>query len=302
MTNVIKRTFLISYWNLLFILRKNLARMGLNKRPEFLIIGAQKAGTSSLFKYLSLHPEITPPFKKEIGYFHKNAFYNKGHLWYHRHFPLPIGNQRRTVTYESTPEYLYYPYCPNRIHAYDPQMKLLVLLRDPVDRAFSAWIMFRDIFLTKPDYLRKRSKTANAPIRKAREKLLSRDSYEPFEEIIHWELENITRISTELEPSYVRRGLYADQLKRYLKYFKRDQLLVVDSHLLRTDTQSTLDNIVRFLGLHKHDWHLEQLTEHHTGKYYGTQMANQTRDLLREFYKPHNQTLYKMLDHDFGWQ
>jgi hypothetical protein len=280
--------------------KESLARIGLFSRPSFLIIGAQKGGTAALYRYLSVHPDIVTG-QNEIGFFHRDKAYHKGNAWYHSHFPLPRKFGQHIVTFESTPEYLYYPACTKRILSYDPQIKLIVLLRDPVERAFSAWVMFRDIFFNHRGHLYARLRLANDAVRKSMEEMLSTDTFPEFDETVRREIREVSPVTSAPEPSYVRRGLYAEQLQRYFEYFARDQILILDSRSLKHATVDTLHKVIRFLGLPEYDWGQEPLSLHHIGKYNGVQMSDQIRAFLHEFYRPHNQRLYELLGRDFGW-
>lgn len=244
------------------------------RRPAFLIIGTQKGGTDALYTYLSYHPNIILPIKKEIHFFSHDKCFNKGTVWYHSHFSRPhvLGQH---VTFEATPAYLYYPASAERIFSYDSQIMLIVLLRDPVERAFSAWNMYRNY-------------NPRHSLVESRE----------FDEAVRDEID-LSDDST-LEPSYVRRGIYYEQSLRYFKYFKRDQIFIIDSNSLKTKTELILNEITQFLGLPHHNWHHVGLPLMHIGKY-KNKMPAKTRAILREFYKPYNEKLYKLLRHDFSW-
>ena len=282
------------------------ARLGYCSRPRFLIIGAQKAGTVALSTYLPLSPHIVPAGKKEIYFFNPGTLeylrehgvisaveqklefsnpkiYKQALAWYHSHFPLPYELGRYGITFEATPGYLYHPDSPGQIFFYDPQMKLIVLLRDPVARAFSAWNMLRN-FGKNPDGL-----------------FYQLADFREFDKAVKDEIDRMVAGDSAPEPSYVRRGLYYEQLARYFKYFERDQLLIIDSRTLKDNPALVLERIIRFLGLPPFDWHRVQLPPLHIGKYEG-QMSEETRVLLRGFYEPHNAKLYELLGRDFGWQ
>jgi hypothetical protein len=100
--------------------------------PDFLILGAQKAGTTALYAYLRWHPEITGPSWKEVSYFDRH--YRRGLSWYRGHFPIGAGDR---LVGEASPGYLFHPLAPERVRATVPDAKLIALLRDPVDRALS---------------------------------------------------------------------------------------------------------------------------------------------------------------------
>jgi hypothetical protein len=99
----------------------------------------------------------------------------------------------------------------------------------------------------------------------------------------------------------VRRGLYYEQLLRYFKYFEPDQMLIIDSNLLKNSTASVLNEVIQFLELPEYDWQQAELPLSHVGEY-ETHMLDRTGTLLREFYRPHNKKLYELLGYDFGWQ
>ena len=266
--------------------KKGLIHLGYYSKPAFLIIGGQKCGTSALFKYLSDHPNIETPRRKEIGYFDQDEKYRRGHVWYHSHFPMPkIATNGRAVTYEATPEYLYNPLSAERILAYDPQIKLIVLVRDPVQRAYSAWQMYR----------RKLSYPRYQPIMGPYMKTLG-----DFDLAVRSEVDGIGQGGLQIEPSYVRRGLYLEQLLRYLKYFPRSQMLVLNSGALLDHTGKTLNAVVSFLGLQEVEWKSTKLERIGVGGY-EEGMSQKTRLFLRGFYEPFNKKLYEFLGQEFCW-
>jgi hypothetical protein len=279
-------------------------RLGYHSRPGFLVIGAQKAGTTALYYYLAAHPDILPGRDKEIGFFTPETFedlpghphhsilcpltgsvfsnptaYVKAALWYHSLFPLPHALIGGKLTFEATPEYLYVDAAAERIFNYDRDMKLLVLLRDPVERAFSAWNMYHNF--DDPIYTR---------IRDTR----------MFEDAIQAELIEIGEGKFMPGPHYVRRGLYCDQLQRYLDLFGHERLLWIDSRRLASQTATVLDEVAHFLGLRAFTDSSLRRPQIHVGRYESEASAASVR-LLRAFYKPHNQRLHELLNHDFGW-
>ncbi len=106
---------------------------GSRRLPDFIILGAQRAGTSSLYYYLSQHPQILPAVRKELHFF--DDHYRRGLGWYRSQFPTR--GARGTITGEATPYYLSHPHAPARIQRLLPQARLIVLLRNPVERAIS---------------------------------------------------------------------------------------------------------------------------------------------------------------------
>jgi hypothetical protein len=280
--------------------RPGLTRLGYYSRPAFLIIGAQKGGTVALRKYLARHQNIVPAKQKEIGYFDQDISYRRGNRWYHSHFPLPHRLGRRGVTFESTPEYLYYPKAAQRIFSYDPALRLIVLLREPIERAFSAWNMFRTLRYEQPDYLRAILPECDPVLRESISQMLSGDSFPEFDQAVRDEIDGTLSGSAALEPSFVRRGVYHEQLLRYLKCFSREQILVLDSARLKRELGNVLPEVIQFLGLPEYAALPVDLPLFHVGQY-EQQIAASTRGFLREFYQPHNDQLYELLGRDFGW-
>jgi Sulfotransferase domain len=277
-----------------------LIRLGYHSRPRFLIIGTQKGGTVALRKYLARHQNIVAAAKKEIGYFDQDTLYSRGDSWYHGHFPLPHKLGRRGVTFEASPNYLYYPKAAQRIFSYDPALKLIVLLRDPVERAFSAWNMFRTLRYEHPDYLRALLPECDQILREMISRILSSNSFPEFDQAVRDEIDGMLSGSSALEPSYVRRGLYHEQLLRFLECFAREQMLILDSARLKSDPGDVLPEVVRFLGLPEFTRYPEDLPLLHVGRY-ERQITDKTGSFLRKFYEPHNEKLHELLGRDFNW-
>jgi len=252
--------------------------------PNFLIIGVQKGGTTSLYQYLSSHPLIDPSKKKEIHFFDQDSNFMKGYSWYNKHFPLkPLGN-KETITFEATPAYIYFPFCPERIWHYNPKMKLILILRDPVERAFSQWNMFRNFQNSiKFNHLsEKRS----------------------FDEVVAIEIGLIKQGSIVALPeqhNYVRRGIFIEQIERYLQYFPRDQIFIAESTAFRANKSIILSEITEFLGLPPYEWERVRAQTKNTGKYTELKMSTGARRLLADFYRPYNEKLFKFLGKRYDW-
>jgi hypothetical protein len=281
-------------------LRASLNYIGYYSRPGFLIIGTQKGGTVALYTYLSEHPDIVPASEKEIGFFDQDILYNRGQSWYHAHFPLSYKLARNAITFEATPEYLYNPKAARRIFQYDPRMKLIVLLREPVSRAFSAWNMFRNLVRNDAQYLRGLLPDCDPALRNWMESILRGGPFPEFDKVVRDELSAIQSGEARLDPGYVQRGLYYEQLARYLQYFDRKQIVVIESKRLKSDARNVLSEIARFLDLSEYDWAQKDVPLFHVGSY-ETEMSSSTRELLQEFYEPHNLKLYELLGRDLEW-
>ena len=254
-------------------------------RPGFLIIGAQKAGTKALYVYLSEHPELTPSFRKEIHFFDNDTnFLGRGESWYHSQFP-PSSENPEGVRFEATPDYLYCPMSPQRIYDYCPTIKLVALLRDPVERAYSAWNMYRAF--GGPAYPH--------PMLRALKETRT------FSEAVADELASICSGDFYSRPGHVSRGLYHMQLMRYLHFFGRERILILHSRELREHVPRTLNEVTRFLDLPKHVFTESKLFARHVGMYHEP-IPQKTRKLLSQFYRPYNGRLYALVGRDLGWQ
>lgn len=255
-------------------------------RPDFLVIGAQKSGTTSLHRYLIGHPRVCWANTKEVHFF--NDAYTLGVPWYLAQFPWRwetrvAGRRRgeRTAVGEATPEYLFHPRVPARVHAFDPRMRLIAVLRDPVDRAYSQYQM----------QVRKRGETRTF------EELLDLEQVE-----LPRELERIAADPAYVSPiglrrSYVSRGRYAEQFERWLRLFPREQLLILMSEELSADPPTTVARVADFLGLPP--WELGDHRRWSCGSY--EPMAEETRDRLARAFEPHNRRLEELLGRTFDW-
>ncbi|HEY2553227.1 MAG TPA: sulfotransferase domain-containing protein [Streptosporangiaceae bacterium] len=248
--------------------------------PDFIVIGAQRCGTTSLFRALLAHPQVLrPAFHKGVNYFDLN--YYRGPSWYRGHFPL-AGPARRKLdqrggplVFESSGYYLYHPFALERIAADLPAVKLVVMLRDPVERAYSAY----------------------------KHELARGYEQESFERAL--ELED-SRLDGEIElmrrdpryesfahrhHSYRHRGHYAEQLSRAFSYFPRDQVHVIDSDSFFAEPATEYGRLTAFLGLRPF---LPDSFGRHNARP-GTAMAEPTAAWLRDYFKPHSERLAALL-------
>lgn len=169
------------------------------KFPDFLIIGAQKAGTTSLFHYLSQHPSVQPPSTKEIHYY--DIHYHKGANWYKKIFKLV---NKDKITGEATPYYLFHPFVPERVHRDNPDTKIIVLLRHPGERAFSHYQMMRRMNIEKAATFSEAIKAEPARLKTGLKTLYN----------------NPLALSPEHQHyTYLSRGKYEKQLRRWFHSF-----------------------------------------------------------------------------------
>jgi hypothetical protein len=193
------------------------------ERLDFIVPGAQKSGTTALHYFLSRHPQIALPDRQELHFFDNEAFFSRALIDYevlNRHF-RPIGSS--TIAGEVTPSYLYWKPAIERIRHYNPQIKFVILLRNPIDRAFAHWNMQRF---------------------KGRESL-------DFLDALKEEPRRIAQ-SLSIESrrfAYVDRGFYFGQLDHVFKFFPRERAHIVKFEDFRDRKQETLDSIFDFLGV-----------------------------------------------------
>ena len=265
----------------LFKLRLEIRRITAEKRvlPNFLIIGAQKSGTTSLFSYLTRHPDIIPPVKKEIHYFDLN--FKKSIDWYKSFFPKKNEMKDGNVTGEASPQYMLFPHVMPRIKAMLPKVKLIMILRNPVTRAYSHY---------------------NHQVRMKRE-------IRSFEEAIAMETERIKNsydriVSGELikdsnfmHYSYLERGKYCYQIENVLKFFDRKNVLIVQNEKFKTNPQAQYDRILNFLGLPI--FSVDFTKKYNAHKY--PPMDEDTRQSLGAFFRDYNRKLYDLIGSSFDW-
>ncbi len=258
--------------------------------PDFVIIGAQKGGTTSLYAYLRQHPGYRRPKKKEIDFF--DQWYDRGVGWYRAHFPLRIARPvaallrgRPFLTGEGSVSYMIDPRVPSRVRRLIPGVKLIALLRNPVDRAYSHY---------------------HHEFRAGRERLSFEDAIRAEPERIAGELERLARDErytsySYLHFTYLTRGRYAEQLERWFALFPRDQILIVKSETFYSDPAGELTRIGQFLGLDPADprAYISSFDRRNAGRY--EPMAPATRARLTEYFAPHNERLCQLLGTDFGW-
>jgi hypothetical protein len=193
--------------------------------PSFLIIGAQKAGTTSLHHHLDQHPKLAGSFPKEINYFSRHIHHGKDLNWYRKCFTSLT--KPNALFFESTPNYLHSESVAKDIATHYPNIKLIIILRDPVIRAYSGWNMYRS-FSPKEVERKKAIKLKSAQSENKVYKYFfeNRTEFPSFREIVELELDFIAKGSTN-GPYILRKGLYADQIKAYYKHFDKSQILIL---------------------------------------------------------------------------
>lgn len=258
--------------------------------PDFIIIGAQKSGTSSLYNYLSKHPQLIASSKKEVHFFDGGMTpeidnFKKGEAWYRSHFPLieQVGNCK---TYEASPIYLFNPLVPPRIADLLPQVKLIVMLRNPTERAISHYFHV------------KRNGCESLSLMEA---LLQEE--QRLESIISDRecpcfTDRDYKNNAFIRYSYKSRGLYKQQLQRFLAYFSLQQMLILNSEEFFSHSTEILQQIFEFVGVDPFE--IQDLKPRNVASN-RSKVKPEVYSYLNDYFRPHNQELYDLLGKDYQW-
>jgi hypothetical protein len=259
----------------------------LRMSPSFLVIGGQRCGTTTIFKTLAAHPQVMrPPVEKGTDYY--SLRHSRGLEWYRGHFPLVATSRLRTgkhgepVAFEACTYYLFHPFAVERIAADFPQMKLVVMLRDPVERAYSAYKheLARG-FETETDFeraLELEDERLDGEVERMRDD-------EDYESFAHRHL------------AYARRGQYAEQLERVLRHFPAQQLHVIDSEAFFANPAGEFALLLEFLGLRP--WSPMRFEQHNARP--GAPMPQGARRRLQAHYAEHDARLAALLGRPPRW-
>lgn len=248
--------------------------------PDYLIIGAEKAGTTSVQNYILQHPDVVAPQRKEIQYF--SRYFYKSWDWYRAHFPLRSRLEGR-ITGEASPYYIYHPLAAERIHGMLPRVKIIALVREPLGRSVSQYYH---------------------EVSKRREKLSLPDAFAAEEQRIEGELE---RMRSPLylpfnheHYSYIRKSVYVDQLRPYFRVFPREQILVIQSERLFRDTPAVVRELYGFLGIDA-DFRPENLAPANVSRRKKSPLPPELEERLRGFFAAKNEELYELLGTRYDW-
>ncbi|TYP95629.1 Sulfotransferase domain-containing protein [Fodinibius salinus] len=254
-------------------------------QPNFFIIGAQKSGTSSLFRYIKKYAaNFVSPLKKEIHYY--DYRFHKDFKWYLSHFPLKKRKKGSVITGEASPYYLFHPATPQRISKDYPNAKFLLLLRNPVDRAYSQYNFQKknNIGLIEPLTFRKAINKEESRLEEEEEKLLASVNY---------------RGKKHQYYSYLARGRYAEQLEKWYQYFDEDQFLIIQSESFFENTKQKLLQIFDWLELKRNN---NEFDFNRINKTDYSKLDENLRLELESYFAPHNEELFNMIGREFSWE
>ena len=256
--------------------------------PSFLIVGAQRCGTTSLSRALGEHPAVFGAVLQEEVHYFDNA-YGRGRAWYQSHFPLMAAARRAgrrdgpaPPAFESSPYYMFHPCAPERIAHDLPGVRLIVLLRDPVERAYSAYVHeAAHGFETEP--FERALELEAARLDGQAERIAADPSYFSYSHQHH---------------AYRERGRYAEQLEQLERFFGRDRLHVIDSRGFFTEPERAYDEALEFLGLPNRGY--PDFKQHNARP--RAPMPASARAALEEYYRPHDQRLAAWLGSEPSWR
>jgi hypothetical protein len=255
--------------------------------PDFLLIGGQRCGSTSLHRYLSRHPAVGMAFRKEVSFFDAN--WTRGERWYRAHFPSALSRQltqRRSggafMAGEATPYYVFHPAVPARVRQLLPDVRLILLLREPVARAWSGWQLQRELG-TEPLTFEEAITAEPRRLEGEERRLLDDPAY---------------RSRAHRHYSYVARGMYAEQLDRWLQFFSRDQLLVLESSDLFLRPAQTMTRVHDFLGLDDEPSESFPVAQNAISR---SRLPPAAAERLRERFREPNERLFSMLGQRWAW-
>jgi len=259
------------------------------------IVGAQKAGTTSLHSFLACHPDIAGASGKEAHFFDVESAYEKGEEYYSSFFASP---HPAKYALDSTPAYLYYAKAPERIHAFSPDAKIVILLREPVSRAFSAFNMYKQAvgnawFASQLVDANPDAKTFFMPIAEGN---VSPD----IDYFLDYELSIMNGEREGDEPALIRRGIYAPQIEQYANLFGLENILILFSDDMRNNTKETLQKVFSFIGIEPCDSidfspkHVREYTVSESGK-------DRIQQVAGDFFAKDKQMLIDDYNLDVPW-
>ncbi|MGH9246819.1 MAG: sulfotransferase family protein [Acidimicrobiales bacterium] len=255
--------------------------------PSFLVIGGKRCGSTSLYRYLVRHPSILA-CRVEKGTHYFDVHFERGWRWYRAGFPTKLrgaylkrAHGVDVITGEASPYYMFHPLAPARIADALPDVRLIAVLRDPVDRAWSHYLYsvhhgFED--LPFDDALDREE----ARLAGEEERIAAEPSYISYSHRHH---------------SYLARGRYAEQLERVYDHFPTERVFIVKSEALFADPDATCARVVRFLG--REPVPLGAVNAHNAGT--SQPMPTAIRDRLTSYYEEPNRRLARLPGVDFTW-
>ena len=254
--------------------------------PDFLVIGAKRCGTTSLYQHLSEHPCISGSPHDNIGFFNEN--YHLGINWYKSLFPTVFykkkmeSKNKQCLFFDVTSTYMEEELTAKNVYEVNPNQKIIVILRNPVDRAYSHY---------------------HVNVKEKSEKRSFEDAV--FEEMNRIKSERIIqnknknlRVFTPNNIHYLKKGFYALQLKSWFKIFPREQILVLSTEEFQEDQNLIYKKIFDFLNIP--NMKIKSIEKMEKGNY--IPMKHDTRNLLLDYFRQCNHELFELINSEFDWK
>ena len=254
--------------------------------PDFLVIGAKRCGTTSLYQHLSEHPCISRSPRDNIGFFNEN--YHLGINWYKSLFPTVFykkkmeSKNKQCLFFDVTSTYMEEELTAKNVYEVNPNQKIIVILRNPVDRAYSHY---------------------HVNVKEKSEKRSFEDAI--FEEMNRIKSERIIqnknknlRVFTPNNIHYLKKGFYALQLKSWFKIFPREQILVLSTEEFQEDQNLIYKKIFDFLNIP--NMKIKNTEKMEKGNY--IPMKDETRKLLLDYFRQYNYELFELINNEFDWK
>lgn len=251
-------------------IKNELKRLFPTKRKvDFVICGTQKGGTTALNTYLEEHSEICMADRKEVHFFDNEANFSDNKVDYSKYHNTFSPKKSHILLGEATPIYMYWNNSPKRIWEYNPNMKLIVVLRNPIERAYSHWNMERSRNADKLSFW----EAITTEKERCRETL-------PLQHRIY---------------SYIDRGFYLQQLTRLWDFFPKDRVLIIKNGDLKQHPEATLNQVSKFLELSPFE---NVVAKNVHSRPYVSSISDKEREFLRSIFKPEIKKLEAALDWD----
>ena len=250
---------------------------GTEQGPNFIIIGAMKAGTTSLYEYINQHPQVLPCAQKEVHFFVHH--FEKGLDWYLSHFPA-IPQSGNFLTGEASPGYL----CntvQEKVKQTFPEVKLMAILRNPVERAISHY------YHNVKHGIEIRS--FEMAMQAEMEAIASLPDINLVKETKNW----------SKQQGYLFTGLYVYFLEKWISAFNREQFLIIKSEDLYQNSKETMQGVFKFLELP--EFESDKYTNHLPGSYQKLEHQDSKYQLIADFFDVYNQRLTDYLQQPFLW-
>jgi tetratricopeptide (TPR) repeat protein len=265
----------------------NLAKQHWNsqilRKPDFIIGGLPKCGTTSIYGYLTSHPQILTAIDKEINFF--SHFFQRGVDYYYAHFPaIPNNNY---LTGEATPSYFFWAN-PHQIFQTLPNIKLIFILRNPVDRAISSFYLLHSLGIGQ--------KSLEETFKFSMERLQENADFD----LINLQNKKFTLESLHEQISLIHTipSLYIYFIKKWMSVFSKEQLLILKSEDFYSQPSVTMKQVYNFLNLP--DYQLTEYRNYNPGSYHS--VPHTLKCQLADFFKPYNRQLEDYLGRKFNWK